>query len=113
PRARRAAAGCTNSSRPRRRRVARCRRRCADSLWVAATAAAHRAIVRDARRRLRCPEGPHPFSSRDGNAPDLLFEFGTRMDPNKITALIEQNLPGARAEVSTDGQGHYEATVIS
>ena len=35
------------------------------------------------------------------------------MDPNEITALIEQNLPGARAEVSTDGQGHYEATVIS
>lgn len=35
------------------------------------------------------------------------------MDPNEITALIEQNLPGARAEVSTDGQGHYEATVVS
>ena len=35
------------------------------------------------------------------------------MDPEEITALIEQNLPGARAEVSTDGQGHYEATVVS
>ncbi|HET8696032.1 MAG TPA: BolA/IbaG family iron-sulfur metabolism protein [Gammaproteobacteria bacterium] len=35
------------------------------------------------------------------------------MDPNEIAALIEKNLPDARAEVSTDGQGHYEATVIS
>jgi acid stress-induced BolA-like protein IbaG/YrbA len=35
------------------------------------------------------------------------------MDPNEIAALIEQHLPGAHAEVSTDGQGHYEATVIS
>ena len=35
------------------------------------------------------------------------------MDPNEISALIEQNLPGAHAEVQTDGQGHYEATVIS
>ena len=35
------------------------------------------------------------------------------MDPNEIASLIEKNLPGARAEVSTDGQGHYEATVIS
>ena len=35
------------------------------------------------------------------------------MDPNEIAALIEQNLPGAQAEVQTDGQGHYEATVIS
>lgn len=34
------------------------------------------------------------------------------MDPRDITALIEQNLPGARAHVQTDGQGHYEATVI-
>jgi acid stress-induced BolA-like protein IbaG/YrbA len=35
------------------------------------------------------------------------------MDPRDIAALIEQNLPGATAQVSTDGQGHYEATVIS
>ena len=35
------------------------------------------------------------------------------MDPNEIAALIEQNLPGAQAEVQTDGQGHYEATVVS
>ena len=35
------------------------------------------------------------------------------MDPRDITALIEQNLPGAKAHVQTDGQGHYEATVIS
>jgi acid stress-induced BolA-like protein IbaG/YrbA len=34
------------------------------------------------------------------------------MDPREITALIEQNLEGARAEVHTDGQGHYEALVI-
>lgn len=35
------------------------------------------------------------------------------MDPRDIAALIEQNLPGSKAHVSTDGQGHYEATVIS
>jgi acid stress-induced BolA-like protein IbaG/YrbA len=35
------------------------------------------------------------------------------MDPREIAALIEQNLPGAKAHVTTDGQGHYEATVIS
>jgi len=35
------------------------------------------------------------------------------MDPRDITTLIEQNLPGAKADVQTDGQGHYEATVIS
>ena len=34
------------------------------------------------------------------------------MDPTEIAALIEQNLEGARAEVTTDGQGHYEAWVI-
>ncbi len=34
------------------------------------------------------------------------------MDPRDIAALIEQNLPGATAEVHTDGQGHYEATVV-
>lgn len=35
------------------------------------------------------------------------------MDPRDIAALIEQSLPGAKAHVTTDGQGHYEATVIS
>ena len=34
------------------------------------------------------------------------------MDPHDIAALIEQNLPGAKANVHTDGQGHYEATVV-
>lgn len=35
------------------------------------------------------------------------------MDPRDIAALIEQHLPGSKAHVTTDGQGHYEATVIS
>jgi len=35
------------------------------------------------------------------------------MDPLDIAALIEQNLKGAKADVQTDGQGHYEAIVIS
>ena len=35
------------------------------------------------------------------------------MDPREIAALIEQNLPGSKAHVTTDGQGHYDATVIS
>jgi acid stress-induced BolA-like protein IbaG/YrbA len=35
------------------------------------------------------------------------------MDPQEIAALIEQNLAGAKASVTTDGQGHYEAVVIS
>jgi acid stress-induced BolA-like protein IbaG/YrbA len=34
------------------------------------------------------------------------------MDPREIVALIEQNLSGAKAEVQTDGQGHYDALVI-
>jgi acid stress-induced BolA-like protein IbaG/YrbA len=34
------------------------------------------------------------------------------MDPREISALIEGNLPGSRADVQTDGQGHYEATVV-
>jgi acid stress-induced BolA-like protein IbaG/YrbA len=34
------------------------------------------------------------------------------MDPNEIRTLIEQNLPGCNADVHTDGQGHYEATVV-
>ncbi len=35
------------------------------------------------------------------------------MNPQDIAALIEQNLAGAKAEVVTDGQGHYEALVVS
>jgi acid stress-induced BolA-like protein IbaG/YrbA len=35
------------------------------------------------------------------------------MDPQEIKSLILQNLPGSEAEVHTDGQGHYEAVVIS
>ena len=35
------------------------------------------------------------------------------MDPKEIKRLIEAGLPGARAEVRTDGQGHYEAVVVS
>jgi acid stress-induced BolA-like protein IbaG/YrbA len=35
------------------------------------------------------------------------------MDPREIAALIERNLAGSKAEVQTDGQGHYEALVIS
>ena len=34
------------------------------------------------------------------------------MDPTEIRALIEQNLGNSSADVHTDGQGHYEATVI-
>ena len=35
------------------------------------------------------------------------------MDPKEIASLIEQGLPGSRVEVRTDGQGHYEALVVS
>jgi acid stress-induced BolA-like protein IbaG/YrbA len=35
------------------------------------------------------------------------------MDPNEIASLIEQGLEGAKARVVTDGQGHYEAVVVS
>jgi acid stress-induced BolA-like protein IbaG/YrbA len=34
------------------------------------------------------------------------------MDPQAIAALIEQNLEGSKARVQSDGQGHYEASVI-
>jgi acid stress-induced BolA-like protein IbaG/YrbA len=34
------------------------------------------------------------------------------MDPQEISALIEQHLAGSKADVRTDGQGHNEATVI-
>lgn len=35
------------------------------------------------------------------------------MDPIEIKSLIEQHLPEAKADVQTDGQGHYEAVVVS
>lgn len=35
------------------------------------------------------------------------------MDPNEIARLIEQGLDGSSADVHTDGQGHYEAIVVS
>ena len=35
------------------------------------------------------------------------------MDPKEIAALILQGLPGAEVEVHTDGQGHYEALVVT
>ncbi len=35
------------------------------------------------------------------------------MDPTQIAELITQGLPGAKADVTTDGQGHYLAIVIS
>jgi acid stress-induced BolA-like protein IbaG/YrbA len=34
------------------------------------------------------------------------------MDPVEIRTLIEQNLADSKAEVQSDGQGHYEATVV-
>ncbi len=34
------------------------------------------------------------------------------MDPTEIADLIEQGLPLAEVEVTTDGQGHYLALVI-
>jgi len=35
------------------------------------------------------------------------------MDPNEIAGLIGQGLPRAEIEVTTDGQGHYLAVVVS
>lgn len=35
------------------------------------------------------------------------------MTPEDIAALIERSLDGARATVTTDGLGHYEAVVVS
>ena len=35
------------------------------------------------------------------------------MDPTEIAKLIEQGLPGAAVDVTTDGQGHYLAVVIT
>jgi acid stress-induced BolA-like protein IbaG/YrbA len=35
------------------------------------------------------------------------------VQPTEIAALIETSLTGAEVHVTTDGQGHYEAIVIS
>ena len=35
------------------------------------------------------------------------------MDPEEIATLIRQGLPGAEVKVVTDGQGHYEALVVT
>jgi len=35
------------------------------------------------------------------------------MDPKEIARLIEAGLTDAKAEVATDGLGHYEAVVVS
>ena len=35
------------------------------------------------------------------------------MDPRQIASLIEENLSDSQVDVRTDGQGHYEALVIS
>lgn len=35
------------------------------------------------------------------------------MDPEEIATLIQRGLPGAEVEVRTDGEGHYEALVVS
>lgn len=35
------------------------------------------------------------------------------MDPKDIQDLIEAHVPDCRAQVQTDGQGHYEAVVVS
>ncbi len=35
------------------------------------------------------------------------------MDPKAVASLIEQGLPDAAVEVTTDGSGHYEAVVVS
>lgn len=35
------------------------------------------------------------------------------MHPDEISKLIEQGLEASEARVTTDGQGHYEAIVIS
>jgi acid stress-induced BolA-like protein IbaG/YrbA len=35
------------------------------------------------------------------------------MDPGEIASLIEQGLPCAAVEVTTDGQGHYLAVVVT
>lgn len=39
--------------------------------------------------------------------------YGTPMDPNRIQAMIEAGLPGARAEVAGADGVHFEATVIA
>jgi acid stress-induced BolA-like protein IbaG/YrbA len=38
---------------------------------------------------------------------------GSNMNPEQIRALLEANLAGCRAQVSSDDNTHFEATVIS
>lgn len=35
------------------------------------------------------------------------------MNPREIEKLIHKGLPESRVEVQTDGQGHYEALIVS
>jgi acid stress-induced BolA-like protein IbaG/YrbA len=35
------------------------------------------------------------------------------MNPREIEKLIHKGLPESRVEVRTDGQGHYEALIVS
>ena len=35
------------------------------------------------------------------------------MDPKEIKKLIQKGLPESQVEVRTDGQGHYEALIVS
>ena len=35
------------------------------------------------------------------------------MDPREIERLIQKGLPESQVEVRTDGQGHYEALIVS
>ena len=35
------------------------------------------------------------------------------MDPKEIEKLIQKGLPESEVEVRTDGQGHYEALIVS
>ena len=35
------------------------------------------------------------------------------MDPREIERLIQKVLPESQVEVRTDGQGHYEALIVS
>ena len=35
------------------------------------------------------------------------------MDPKEIEKLIQKGLPESQVEVRTDGQGHYEALIVS
>ena len=65
-------------------------------------------IVRDARGGTAWRTARSPYARLP-----LPYSAPRNMDPRDIAQLIEQNLPGAKARVQTDGQGHYEALVIS